>query len=515
MPTVMPTNLPASAPPRPVTAQFIPPAPRVTLPPQQYAFTNDVYFGTSSTLDPVPTVPKVPDLPHVPNPECRWNPPPAEHTPGRKGRVAWKYPGNATTKTFVYTPGPRRDISQAELGIDEEGHGSVGVGIQLAALGPQNYVLDINPQMTFFKHVYKRHTAFAIECFHDDVDLKFGSTVPIEVPRRGDMLGNTYLEVTLPDLGIPGGTWVDAIGYALLSRIRFIIDDVVVHDQERLLYDLLDKAFMAHSKKQAIDAMIGRGRTLSTDRTHTVHVPFKFFFCSSHHAARQFLPLASLRPDTRLVLELTLSSLAACVSLPDGVNVPLTKSCKGRVLAEQVFVEQDEQRAAWQRPSRIMIDTAQDIDALNYKYDDTGSHAVKAVSLDLREINLPVKCLVFVAYEENAPNTKKYFDYLNIGSATMYMNSNERFAQRPSHYFSLVQTYAHATRCSPDNVHVYSFALDAGAYQPCGSLNFAVLDRPSLRVEVPDAGAPVKVKAFAMCVNWLAFESRTAEFVFT
>ncbi len=87
----------------------------------------------------------------------------------------------------------------------------------------------------------------------------------------------------------------------------------------------------------------------------------------------------------------------------------------------------------------------------------------------------------------------------------MYLNnSTERFAPRSGEYFSLVQTYQHARRCTNDLVHLYSFALEADQHQPTGALNFATLDNPQLLVNLRNAvGRAVKVKAFAVCQNWL------------
>lgn len=501
-PHPVPSSHVEQAPPRTPPAHLVVPLPRVRPPAEEYPFTNDKLFGTSDILRPVPTLPPVLDLPFVANPECILNPPPTTAAP-----PAHKPP----TREFVYAPAPvRTDVPPEKLGIDEDGQGSVGAGIQLLAVGPQNYVLDINPQMTFFKAVYKRHTDFASETFEDAVALRPGTMTSVEIPRRGDMLGGMYLQVQLPDLGIPGGSWADAIGYVLLSRVRLAVDDVVVHDHERLWYDLVDRVFMPHGKLRAIDALIGRGASLPTDRAHTVHVPFKFFFCPDYHASRQVLPLAALSRNARLVLELSVEAIDACLVLPPGTPAPTLTFLHAKVLSDQIFVEQDEQRAAWQKPWTLMIESPQDIDSLSYEFSVAGgSHDLKATSLDLRELNLPVKSLVFVAYDENATSNKQYFRYLDvISSGVLYINSSQRFSPRPGAYFSLVQTYQHAGRCTPDNVHMYSFALHPAERQPSGALNFAVVEKPYLRVEFSEAaaGLALKVKAFAQCVNWLVIK---------
>lgn len=456
---------------------------------------SEALFSNSATLAPVPVLvatppPTRPDVPYVRCVNPRLPPAPRQE--------------------LIKDLPDRDDLGAEDLGFDEDSRGSVGTSLQLLAVGPQNYVLDIHPEMTFFKAVYKRHTPFAQDTFDDEVDVRFGQTVRVELHRRGDVLGDCFLQVRLPNLGIAGGRWADAIGYVLFTRIRFVVDDTVVHDQERLWYDLSDRLFMPHGKLLGVDAMIGRGATLATNAEHTVIVPLKFAWCRQHYANPQFLPLAALATRTKYSVEFTFETLDKCVVLPPGTPLPPgTVRAVGSLLSDQVFLDQDEQRALMRAPTQMLIETAQDVDALSYQFDDNGSYDLLSTTLDLREFNLPVKLLAWVAYDETDPDRGVHFRYLDcVAQAGLLINSNERFVPRPGEYFGLVQTYQHCARCQSDLVGAYSFALDTSQRQPSGALNFAVLDKPALRVDLQNAtAAPVKVKAFAMCYNWLTLEN--------
>lgn len=466
----------------------------------------------AAPLKPVPTLPPVPELPWLPAPECAYNPPPEARPPPT--------PADRAKLPDVMLPElPRRDdITQSQLGLDVPEHGcSLGTSDQMEALGPQNYLLDLNPEVTFFRQDFKRHTAFAVQCHEDACVLRPGGTTVVELGRRGDVLGSVWLEVSLPDLGIAGGQWADAIGYVLMTRVRLVVDDVVLHDQERLWYDLVDKVHMPEGRRLAVDAMIGRGVTLPTDRAHTVVLPFKFMCCKDHYANQQCLPLVALATNARLRVEFTTEALSQCLVLPDGVAVPAGVQLAAKLLSDQMYVDVDERQALMRRPFWAMMETAQDADALTYQFDDSGTYDVAAVTVDLSEINLPVKSLLFVAYDETGPSRGEHFEYLDcVDSAVLYINSGERFAPRRGEYFRLVQPYQHGLRCTPDNVSLYSFALDASQRQPSGALNLAVVDRPVLRVEVKNADAlPVKFKVFAHCINWIRIENGALTQVFT
>jgi hypothetical protein len=74
--------------------------------------------------------------------------------------------------------------------------------IQLVAYGAQDVYLTGNPQITFFKVVYRRHTNFAIESIEQSFNgtPDFGNRVTSTISRNGDLISNCILEVTLPKL---------------------------------------------------------------------------------------------------------------------------------------------------------------------------------------------------------------------------------------------------------------------------------------------------------------------------
>ena len=61
--------------------------------------------------------------------------------------------------------------------------------LQLVAQGKQDIYLTGNPQLTFFKLVYRRHTNFAMESMpmYFDGTPAFGQRITCLVPRRGDL----------------------------------------------------------------------------------------------------------------------------------------------------------------------------------------------------------------------------------------------------------------------------------------------------------------------------------------
>ena len=98
--------------------------------------------------------------------------------------------------------------------------------MQLVAYGAQDIYLTGNPQITFFKVVYRRHTNFSmesIECFLNGA-VDFGRKSNVTISRNGDLIGAMYLEIVLPALkqaqgGATAVQWTNGIGNALVKSV--------------------------------------------------------------------------------------------------------------------------------------------------------------------------------------------------------------------------------------------------------------------------------------------------------
>ena len=76
--------------------------------------------------------------------------------------------------------------------------------IQILSYGSQDLFLTGTPEITFFKTVYRRHTVFSIESIQVNFDdpVGFGKTCAMTVPKVGDLMHKTYLQITLPQISL-------------------------------------------------------------------------------------------------------------------------------------------------------------------------------------------------------------------------------------------------------------------------------------------------------------------------
>jgi len=188
--------------------------------------------------------------------------------------------------------------------------------IQLVAYGVQDIFLTKDPQITYFKTVYRRHTNFSTEMIpqYFSSDPNFGNKVSATLSRAGDLIRKMYLVVDLPpvqslleDSVISEKlkfSWVRNIGYAIIKSIEIDIGGQVIDKQYgEWLYIWHE---LTGPKNDGVNSMIGNISTL-TDYTNSkdayrLYVPLQFWFCRVTGLA---LPLVNLQySEVKINLEL-------------------------------------------------------------------------------------------------------------------------------------------------------------------------------------------------------------------
>ncbi|AGE56367.1 major capsid protein VP54 [Paramecium bursaria Chlorella virus NE-JV-1] len=396
------------------------------------------------------------------------------------------------------------------------GTASEGTFVQLLSRGPQDFFLSYNPQMTFFKQVYRRYTNFAIEASEEkfSTTVRFGTKNICQLSKNGDLVGHMSFRIKLPNLGIPGGRWVQTIGYNVLGLVRLRIGDIVVQAHEGIYLDVDDKLFCPSEKYEGISKLVKRDEILTTDQEHDIIVPLKFFNCYRPSTKQQFLPILNLAPNIEVFLEFVLKPLSSLVIVPTGTSIPDVPNIDAGVIVDYVFLDDAEKYRFAQRPTRLLIEQIPVLDTPNY-LTSTGGATIQQdkVYIQTRELNKPCSFFAVVALGANDFTSFEYIDMIKSG--TFYLNSDKQFEERSGEYWKLVQPYQHFTRSVPtNNIYTFSFALDTASFQPNGFLNFAPYVRTFLAFDIVKQDVPTRTKTFAVCLNWLEFSDGTARLLF-
>jgi len=355
--------------------------------------------------------------------------------------------------------------------------------MQLVAYGAQDIYLTGNPQITFFKVVYRRHTNFSVESIEQTFNGSpdFGKKVTVTVSRNGDLITNCYLQATLPAVVADGSgfSWSPEIGHALIKSVEVEIGGQRIDKQYSDWLSIWQQLTQESSAAGAYANMIGdvdanSGTTTSaTKAAYTVYVPLQFWFNRNPGLA---LPLISLQyHEVKFNIE-----FAALADVSTGVSTASLGDTS--LFIDYVYLDTDERRRFAQTSHEYLIEQLQ----------FTGDESITGTNNKVKlNFNHPVKCLVWAVKPAAAAN----FVYTGITSAKLQLNGHDRFAERAGSYFNWVQPYQCFGSSPADGINVYSFALKPAEHQPSGTANMSRIDNATLNITVTATDAVVKVYA--------------------
>ncbi len=181
--------------------------------------------------------------------------------------------------------------------------------MQLVAYGAQDIYLTGNPQITFFKVIYRRHTNFAVESIEQvfNGNPNFGQKVSATISRNGDLINCVYLQVQFPALSTgsvyaPNVTpaasvaWTNSLGHALIRTVDIEIGGQRIDRHYGLWLEIWDELTQTAEKQNGYNHMVGKYNTNiglfgNADSARIYYIPLMFWFCRNPGLS---LPLIAL-----------------------------------------------------------------------------------------------------------------------------------------------------------------------------------------------------------------------------
>jgi len=376
--------------------------------------------------------------------------------------------------------------------------------LQLVAHGKQDVFLTGNPQMTWFKMVYRRYTNFAIESqpMYFDGTPDFGKRITCLVPRRGDLLSQIILEVSLPALTLTTGdpiSYVNSIGHALIQEISIEIGEQQIDRQTGEWMEIWSTYTTPYDKQTGFNQMIGKTDTNVAPQlfgSQKLYIPLRFWFCRNPGLA---LPLLALQYHP-IRINLTLRPLNQ-LFYSSGLSGPLCSTLEVSPVSitdlmlwgDYIYLDVEERRRFVSSAHEYLIEQVQ--------YTSPLPIASGSTSATLRiEFNHPLRELFWFIQRSDMTRFHEFFNYSSLGlyeqgirqdilqDTVLQLDGFDRFQVRDAKYFSLVQPWQYH-KVIPKNFYTYSysFALDPESVQPCGSLNASRMDSIVLQVNLVPA----------------------------
>jgi hypothetical protein len=213
---------------------------------------------------------------------------------------------------------------------------------QMVSLGLADGVLTAKPVITYWRHVIKRYTNFALEAHDLDFNQgqpQFGSNPSCNLDRIGDLVYWMYVRIDLPGIGleqagaiVPPTTkdasgnsiqpyWTHAVGQALIEKTAFFIGGQCIDEIMGEFMYIWEELSGAPGKRLAemtgkFDALLSL--QILSRQPRILYVPLYFWFTLNSGLA---LPLVSLQfhsvkvsvkfRDYLSLLKLTCAAIAA------------------------------------------------------------------------------------------------------------------------------------------------------------------------------------------------------------
>jgi len=384
-----------------------------------------------------------------------------------------------------------------------------GALVQLAAYGSQDITLTSNPEITFFKSIYKRSTHFSIESIEQLIEgnINFGGNVTFVVSRNGDLLGSIVMETSLPtrpelnvaNLDTSGYCgYIQGVGNYLINDVSIEIGGSNIDTQYGKWMDIWSELTLSESQVKGYGHMVGKDYTQPVWKPYNtdlqpggkVYVPLQFWFCRNPGLAIPLVALQYHEVRIRIAFE-KFEKLLTCVDRNGKYYKPIvnTSPCINKqsfkIWNTYYFLDTTERRKFTQNPHEYLITQVQS---------QVGN--VNSISLENNiriNLNHPTKELVFVFNRNNSNAPLNDFsmgvntvpndvdsEWAPLYNSKLIIQGTDRFKERRGEFFRLVQPYEHHTRIPGNYIYVYSFAIRPEEHQPSGTCNFSRVDSAQL-----------------------------------
>jgi hypothetical protein len=301
--------------------------------------------------------------------------------------------------------------------------------MQLVAYGAQDIYLTGNPQVTFFKTVYRRHTNFSREQIEQVRlgDAEISGRCSFVISRNADLLHRLYLHLTYATSAC---RYQNA--FASIDNIQLTIGGQIIDthygDWMNIWTELTSSGDKSVMLSDMVDCQV---------LNRTSIIPLQFWFCRNPGLA---IPLVALQyHDIKITVEFSAASSA---------NETITDA---KLWCDYIYLDTDERRRFAQIAHEYLIEQVQlaYTETLNSGYGATALKAKLSLTHPVKELIWFVQnsgltdesCFNYRRYEGTVSQAETEYDQFT--TAQIKLNGYDRMALRTAEYYRTVQRYEH------------------------------------------------------------------------
>jgi len=362
--------------------------------------------------------------------------------------------------------------------------------IDLVSVGAQDVYITGDPQVSFFRQNYKRHTNFSIKPERIDYvgTFKSGNEVSIPIRSKGDLLSYVWIEnaninsrssdasIFQESKSSPGFGVEAALPMPSPTEFSLWIGGQEVTKLDTLFINTVHNTLYNESSAKASCAMTTRD---GGDNASNGSYIIPFFFSEDWTKS---LPLVGLQYHE---VEIRIK----CRNGP----FDLSSSTRPKVYGSYVYVDTDEREFFANGEHELLITQTQ-------HQPMSGSDT----SIDLSYFNHPVKAVHIASNNKSSffPNGTPY----TFTDASMFINGVPLFENMTHEYHRNVVPSRHCsilnTTVDLEEIYTWPFCLTMNKSQPTGTLNFSRIDNARININGGTNGGVNREMIRAYAVNY-------------
>ena len=396
-----------------------------------------------------------------------------------------------------------------------------GTTIVLRAVGPQDIYLFGNPQITYFKAVYRRHTNFSKEykkIIKSGGDIiNFGKIIEFVIPSEGDLLGELFLSVKITGTSSSSTAYtVDNFGNTLLKTVEFQLGgmkiDKHISQWLQIYKELYNQTYYDYNETESDNDKGGKSNTFynstwslksrmaepnriegdcplnfgTSTYTKQMYIPLRFFFNNNIGLA---LPLIALtRQEKKVIIELETSANLQGSSSISGLTLSSLE-----LIGQFYILDQNEKIRFRDSAQEYLIETLQYFTETTHATDRTEK------TYNLNSLKHPTKYFTWVITNPGTAgsnlgqgpnyflsmcnNSYRYNDGTE-GTFLLFLDGEEKNSRTDMSIYTRYNLKKYCKYMPPlDRIGMYSFAINPLEYEPSGSCNLSKLNNIEMKIK--------------------------------
>ena len=342
---------------------------------------------------------------------------------------------------------------------------------------------------------YARNTATVLF----DEAVGFDKSLTASIPRLGDLLGEMYIEISLPALRGTGVSWTNAVGFAMVEEVEFVIGGTVFSRIGREFMEILD---YLGGRGLGVGSVAGRYDSVNlfqrngNDEAATLLIKLPFWFCL---ALGQCLPIYRMQFQD-IQVRIKTASFSHCIvnNEPVSTAIPVPK-IDIRLIVDFYILNVPEKMEAIAADYTQTFEQFQSITYLVPDSTHSGRYTLPFTSA--------IKVLYIVFREIDSETNNDWFNNKPRGlrndfikSISLSFNGKPRFEEYKEVFLR--------RRNSCRNIYTISFSANPDTNQSTGSANFNMLENVQLEVNYVPSVPNCRIFVFAKSYNTYNYHAK-------